>query len=182
MSHFALGFFYNNIGQHAKAIPSYEESLKRKPGDLVILWNLVLACNGAKEVSKQKEYAPVAIPKFEKHLKLFPDDENKRVWYAILLHFADRDEQARAAARKLGDLKDAGSLYNTSCLQCILKDYEAGLATFSKAIEAGYRNIRNLKPFLEDDDVGLGSLKGTPEWEKVREMVEKIEVEGSTNG
>ncbi|HEY6170672.1 MAG TPA: TIR domain-containing protein [Candidatus Kapabacteria bacterium] len=173
-SHFSLGFFYDNTGQSAKAIASYEESLKRNPDDLVTLWNLVLAWNGAKEVSKQKEYALIALPKFEKHLKLFPDDEGKRVQHAALLHFAEREEEASAAARKLGDLKDGKSLYNTACLQCILKDYEAGLATFGKAIEAGYRNIPLLKSFLEEGDEGLGTLKGTAEWEKARLMVEKL--------
>jgi hypothetical protein len=139
--------------------------------------NLVISCNGAKESSKQKEYALIAIPTYEKHLKLFPDVENNRVTHAILLHFADRDEEARAAARKLGDLKDGKSLYNAACLQCSLKDYEAGLATFAKAIETGFRNIKHLKSFLEAEEDGIGTLKGTPEWDKVRMMVEKIEAE-----
>ncbi len=173
-SHFALGFFYQNTGQSAKAIAPFEESLKREPDYLTTLWNLVLSCNSAKEALKQKEYALIAIPKYEKHLKLFPDDEGKRVLHAILLHFADRVEAAKAAARKLGDIKDGLSLYNTACLQCLLKDYEASLATFGKGIKAGFRNIQNLKSFLEDEDAGIGTLKGTPEWEEARQLVEKI--------
>ena len=177
MSHFTLGFFYQNTTQDVKAIVSFEESLKRKPDYLPALWNLVLACNHGNESSKQKEYALVAIPKLERHLKLFPKDENIRVNHAMFLHFADSEEEAKVAARKLGDLKDGRSLYNTACLQCMLKDYEAGLSTFSKAIDAGYRNIPILKSFLEDTDEGIGTLKGTPDWEEARLMVEKIEAE-----
>jgi len=180
-SHFALGFFYATTGQYANAIATFEEALKKMPDNLTGLWNLVLSCNYAKEASKQKEYALVAIPKFEKQLKLFPDDENKRVHHALLLHFADKDEEAKAAARKLGDLKDGLSLYNTAFLQNELQDYEAALITFARAIEAGYRDIQDLKSFLEDDK-GIGTLKGTPEWEKARLMMEKIEAETKTSG
>ncbi len=181
-SHFALGFFYSNTGQPAKAIAPYEESMKRKPENLVTLFNLVLACNGVKEdandwsfVEKQKHWAEIAIPVYEKRLKLFPDEENNRVYHASLLHYADRDHEARDVARKLEDLRDGTALYNTACLQCSLKDYSAAILTFRKAIEAGYRNMRYINIFL--DDSGIGTLKGTPEWEAVRELVEKIEAE-----
>ncbi len=183
-SHFALGFFYSNTGQDAKAIAPYEESLKRKPEDLGALFNLVLACNAAQEdandrsfAEKQKHWAEIAIPLYEKRLKLFPDEENNRVNHAVLLHFAGRNDEARTAARKLFDLRDGAALYNTACLQCNLKDYSAGLLTFRKAIEAGFRNMRGIKLFLDNEE-NIDALKGKPEWEAVRELVEKIEVEG----
>ncbi len=181
MSYFALGFFYSNTGQDAKAITPFEESLKRKPEYLVTLWNLVLACNGVKEdandrsfAEKQKRWAEIAIPLFEKRLKLFPDEEWNRVNHASLLHHAGRDDEARSAARKLEDLRDGTALFNTASLQCGLKDYSAALQTFRKAIEAGFRSMRNIKLFLDDEDEGIGTLKGTPEWEAVRELVEKL--------
>ena len=61
----------------------------------------------------------------------------------------------------------------------MLKDYEASLATFCKAIEAGYRDIQLLRSFLEDADGGIGTLKGTPEWDEARQLVERIEAEAS---
>jgi tetratricopeptide (TPR) repeat protein len=176
MSHFALGFFYMNTGQDAKAIAPYEEALKRNPEYWSALFNLVLVCNGAKELEKQKHWASISIPLYEKRLKLFPDEENNRVSHAMLLHFAGRDDDARAAARKLEDLRDGNALYNTACLQCLLKDYSAGILTLGKAIKVGYRNMLLIKSFLDEEE-GLGTLKGTPEWEAVREMVEKLEAE-----
>ncbi len=92
-SHFALGFFYGNTDQFAKAIPPFEASLKQKPEYLYALTNLVLACNGAKEEEKRKHWSEIAIPLYEKRLKLFPDEENNRVYHAILLHYADRDDR-----------------------------------------------------------------------------------------
>lgn len=181
-SHFTLGFYYSSTGQHAKAIAPFEEALKIKPDYLITLWNLVVSCNSVNEEIKQREYALMAIPKFVKHLKLFPNDENKRVNHAVLLHFAGRDEEAKEAARQLGDLKDGGSLYNVACLLCVLKEYQAGLATFRLAIMAGLRDIRDLKLFLEEEGEGIGSLKGTPEWEQARQLVEKIEQDATPNG
>ncbi len=185
LSHFALGFFYQNTGQDAKAIAPFEESLKRKPEYLPGLFNLVLACNGAKEdandrsfAEKQKHWSEIAIQLYEKRLKLFPDEENNRVYHASLLHYAGRDDQARAAARKLEDLRDGRALFNTAWLHSMLKDYSAGLLTLRKAVQAGFRNIRLIKLFLDDEDDGIGTLKGTPEWEAVREMVEKISEPG----
>jgi hypothetical protein len=32
--------------------------------------------------------------------------------------------------------------------------------------------MRNIKSFLDNEDDGIGTLKGTPEWEAVRELVE----------
>jgi TolB-like protein len=179
-SHFVLGFFYANTGQDAKAITSYEETVKRRPEFLSALANLVAACNKANEEKKQKQWAGIAIPLFEKHLKLFPDEEMNRVTHALLLHFAGRDEDARSAARKLDGLRDGSALFNIACLQFGLKEYSAGLQVFRKALQAGFRNTELSKSFLDDGD-GIGTLKGTQEWEAVREMVEKIEVEEKAN-
>ncbi len=33
-----------------------------------------------------------------------------------------------------------------------------------------------IKSFLDDEDEGIGTLKGTAEWEAVRELVEALEV------
>ncbi len=180
ISHGVLGFFYNSTGQHAKAIAPLEEALKRRPENLVALSNLVIACSGAEEEEKRKHWAEIAIPLYEKRLKLFPDNENSRVGHAILLYDADRSDDARDAARKLDDLRDGFALYNTACLQCNLKDYSVGLQTFRKAIQAGFRWMPGIKSFLDDTEgEGIGTLKGTPEWDAVRELVEKIEAEQS---
>ena len=176
-SMFALGYFYKVSGQPAKAIALYEEGLKRGPEILTAVWNLILSCNSAKDDAKQKHWSTIAIPLFEKRMKLFPDDENSRVCHALLLHLAGRDDEARTAARKLDNLRDGVSLVNTAGLHCMLKDYSAGDATFRKAIQAGFRNVRYLELFLDEEEEGIGTLKGTPAWEAARKLVETLEAE-----
>ncbi len=63
-------------------------------------------------------------------------------------------------ARKLDDLRDAFALSNTACLQCMLKDYSAGILTFRMAIQAGFRNMHHIKLFLDNEEEGIGTLKG----------------------
>ena len=174
-SHFALGFFYAEAGQPAKAIAPYEEAVHLKPDDLTSLCNLVLACNAAREREECAQGAALALPHFERHLKLHPDDEAMRVWYASLLYYAGRTEEAYAAAMKLTSLKDGVSLFNTAGLFGMLGERAESLRTFRKAMEAGYRNIRHLMEFLTDEKEGILALQGTAEYEEVRGMVEALE-------
>lgn len=177
LSHGSQGVLYEQIGQYSKAIASYEEALKLNPNNLVTYLNLVLTCNRAREVKKKRDYAFGAIPKYEQYLKLFPNDEHKRVSYAILLHYAERLDEARAVAGTLGNLTDGAALYNLACLQCVMHDYSEGLATFRKSIEAGYRSLNSAQALLHAEKEGFGTLKGTPQWELVRQLVEKTKAE-----
>jgi adenylate cyclase len=174
-SHFTLGFFYHNTDQSAKAIAPYEESVRLKPDYLAGLFSLVIACDSAEELEKCAHWAAVTLPFVERQLKLHPDDETQLVSHALLLLWSGRIEAAHAAAMELKSLKDGSSLYNIAFLFGRIEDKPEALGTFRKAIEAGYRNTRLLKEFLTDKKDGVLALQGTPEWEAVREMVEKIE-------
>jgi adenylate cyclase len=174
VSHATLGFFYASAGQPAKAIAPFEEAVRLKPDNLVNLWNLVSTCDAAGEREKCAHWAMVALPHYERHLKLQPDDESMRMRHAALLQMSGRIEEAYDAAMKLTNLKDGFSLYNTACLFSRLGDPSEALRTLRKAIEAGFRNIRHLKEFLTEEKEGVLLLKGTPEWEEAREMVEKL--------
>jgi TolB-like protein len=181
-SHFALGLFYGETGQQAKAIIPFEETIRLKPDHLQSLFNLVLACDAAGERGKCSHWALVALPYFERHLKLHPDDEGMSVNHALLLFWSGRTDEAYAAAMRLMTLKDGVSLYNIACLFGMLGDKPESLRTFHKAIEAGFRDVRVLKQFLIDEKEGVLALQGTPEWEEVKQMVEKIEAEAAANG
>jgi hypothetical protein len=105
---------------------------------------------------------------------LLPDSEDMRIGYAQLLYYAGKEDEARLAAQHLDNVKDGMSLYTTARLHCFLKEYQLGLGTIHKAIEAGFRNIEMLTEFLNNEEAGIGTLKGTPEFEEVKQMVETI--------
>jgi TolB-like protein/Tfp pilus assembly protein PilF len=174
-----LGSFYMNTGQPKKAIAPLEESIRLKPNDRVKIWNLVLSCDLASEREKCSHWASLALPQFERHLKLHPDDENILVQHAALLQMSGQTEAARAAAIRLTSLQDGASLFNAACLFGKLGDKPQALRTCFKAINEGYRNIKQLKVFLTDDE-GVASSIGTTEYEELRQMVEKIQRETET--
>ncbi|HEY6172242.1 MAG TPA: TIR domain-containing protein [Candidatus Kapabacteria bacterium] len=171
-SHFSLGFFYTETGQPAKAICPYEDSLRLKPDNIVALYNVCIVCNDADKKEKCRTWALAALPIFERHLRLHPDDESRLVSYADLLHWCGRMDEARSVALRLrDDARDGKSLYNTAALFSDLGDKQEALATFRKAIQAGFRHIGLQKQFLSKD---IGSLSDTPEYEEVKRMVEKM--------
>jgi tetratricopeptide (TPR) repeat protein len=176
MSHFAVGFFYMESGQFAKAIAPFEESVRLKPDYIVSLFNLVVSCDSAGEHEKCAHWATVALPPVERHLKLHPDDESWRVSHALLLLWSGRINDAKMAATMLTNLKDGNSLYNTACLLGMLGESSEALGTFRKAIEAGFRSIRDMKEFLNNEKEGVVALAGTPEYEEVKRMVEEMEL------
>ena len=175
-SYFTLGFFYTAIGQYAKAIVQYEEAVRLKSDDLPSLWNLVSNCDAAGEREKCVHWALVALPYYERHLKLHPDDEAKRVSHAALLLLSGRTDDAYAAAMKLTNLKDGNSLFNNAFTFVRLGDPSEALRTFRKAIEGGFRNISLLKEFLTDEKEGIPALAGTAEYEEVKRMVKEMEL------
>ena len=172
--HFSLGFFYWSADQPDKAIAAFEEAIRLKPDHLTSYFNLVNNCDAAGQREKCIRWGAVGVSYFERHLKLHPDDESKRVQHAALLLMSGRTDEARVATMNLSNMKDGGSLYNTACLFARLGDPAEALRTFRKAIEAGYRNIRNLKEFLIDEEDGILALQGTQEYEEVKRMVEEM--------
>jgi tetratricopeptide (TPR) repeat protein len=166
-------------GQHSKAIAPYEEVVRLKPDNLTALFNLPLVCDQAEEVERRKTWSETAIPVFQRHIKLHPEDENARVNQAVLFFWSGRKEDAHREAVLLKQARDGVALYNTACLLMDMAEPREALETFRKAIDAGLRNIRALKGFLAGDDIA--SLAGTPEYEEVMRMVEKIEAEAEEN-
>jgi adenylate cyclase len=175
--HFTLGFLYGEIGQPAKAVASYEEAARLKPDYRPNLFNLVVSCYVAQELEKCKQWSLVALPLYERQLKLQPDDENTRVGYAILLLYSGRVADAGRQAIILRNVQDGGQLYNVACLLAAVGEKEEATATFRKSIEAGFKKIRRLKEFLVDEKEGILSLQGTPEYEEVKRMVGQIVAE-----
>ena len=172
MSYFSLGFFYFGTGQWAKAVPPYEEVVRLEPGYRVGMWNLVSACAAAGENDKKIYYAGRAIPYFERHLRLHPDDESMKVSLAYFLHDAGRDDDARDAAKRLTNIKDGTSLFNVACLAVELGEIDTAFQTFHRSIEAGYRNLNSLKSWFEEE--GLAPYRNTVQYAEAQRLFENL--------
>jgi len=173
-SYYTLGFFYSQTAQYSKSIAPYEKAIKLNPNNLSAYFNIVISCNKSQDEPKQLEWAAKAIPKSDRRLKLFPDDEDARVNHAILLHFAGRDEEARIFARDHANVKDGKALFNIACLQFDLQDFESGITTFCKAIDAGFRDIRLLHEFLNPPGDIIPKIEGIHDYQKAKQMVKEL--------
>lgn len=175
--HFALGFFYANTGQAGKSIAPYEEALRLNPDSLSIPVNLATANDSIGDMEKRRYWASAALPNLERHLKLHPHDEHRRVQHAILLQFTGRSEEAEAEALQLTNLKDGLPLYNIACLFAMIGNQQLAFDTLRKSIEAGFRHLQDIKAFLADDI--FFALRGTPVFEEMEQTIKKIEDEES---
>jgi adenylate cyclase len=190
MSHFSLGLFYNYTRQYAKSIAAFEDGLKLNATNLPAIFNLIHACEYSNQVEKRIFWSERALPLYEKYLMLFPQDEDKFVRRAAVLHFAGRDEEAREAVHRLENISDGNTLYNLACVQSMLNEHQQSLVTFRKAIEAGFRNTGLMREFLTDPTASISTLKDSPEHTEVMALVESLETEqkakqhspSSTNG
>ncbi|MBS1903820.1 MAG: TIR domain-containing protein [Bacteroidetes bacterium] len=176
-SHFTLAFVYGQSNNYSRAIPLMEEAIRLRPGDLVLLWNLVVVCDSAGAKEKCAQWAEEALPYFERYTKLHPDHEDKRLIHAALLQMSGRTDAAHAAATRLKASRDAVTLYNTACLFGKVDDKNEALATLKMSIETGMKDVDALKHFLADTDQGVASLSGTPQFEEVLRLIESLEGE-----
>ena len=96
--------------------------------------------------------------------------------YANLLAWSGHTDKARQAAYELKSVRDSSSLFNVACLFASLDEKQEALATFRMSIEAGFKIVHALKEFMTNED-DIAQLAGTPEYEEVRQMVEKIEAQ-----
>ena len=179
-SHFALGFLYMDIGESEKAIPCFEASLEIKPDNMATLWNMIIVCNQAREFEKRSEWAAVALPYEERHVKLHPDDEISHVNIANLLYWVGKEAEARELAKKsVPKLRDGGALFTMSCLFIDFGDRAEALRTFRKCIEAGFSHVYHLKNFLNDEKERPGMVVAPEEFAELEAMIDVIEQKAS---
>jgi hypothetical protein len=144
------GLVYFVLGKYAEAIPWFDEALRRKPDDLHTHYNLAIAYHCVKNITERKAAAISALPYFERHLALRPEDERMHDHYVALLLFADvRDRAEHEALKIIGrENVDANSAYNAACTFVHMERYGNAIIALERAIERGFTAI----DFLEKDE------------------------------
>ena len=173
LSHSVLGIFYWETGQPALAISPFEREVELKPENYVAYWNLVGAADQAGDSVRVKKWSHAAIPLLERRLRLVPDDETIRVWYANMLRFADEPERAIEALSPLlaKESLDGVSLYNIACLYVRLNHPTHAIEALRRTVASGFTQIDF---FHTDPD--LEPLRSTAEFsELLKELEGKLD-------
>ena len=83
-----------------------------------------------KDITKRNQSGERALPYFERHLKKNPDDQSKKMYYAILLEFLGRTEESLRIADELisAPNADGNTIYNGACMIARQGEHEKALA------------------------------------------------------
>ncbi len=162
-SHFSLAYYYVDIGEPNEAIAPLEEALRLDPEFKLAYWLYQRAHWRAGGALARRSAAERALPVFTRWVNLHPDDETARVWFAYLLQFAGRNEDAITVLLPLRDRKnlDARSSYNLACLHANQGLFEDAMQFLTAAISAGFANYgvlvsdEDLDPLRERNDFRL---------------------------
>jgi TolB-like protein/Flp pilus assembly protein TadD len=177
-SHATLGFFYSETGQHALAIAPYENALALKPDDLLGYFSLVISSDQSHDAARAEKWSRAALPLYERRLRLVPDDDGARVWYANLLRFAGKQAEAIETLAPLLDKQnlDGVSLYNIACLYARMGDTADALGALRRSVAAGFRNV---ELFYTDPDLD-GLRGGSPTIrEEFKTLLSELEIKSS---
>jgi len=171
-SHSSLGFFYAEINRHAQAIRCYEECLRLRPDNIHASASLTISCEAIGDEAGKVRAAERTLPLYEKRIRLFPDDESARVWYAAMLYCAGKFDETRVALADMDNLKDAASLYNNACTYAKLGDQKEALALLRRSVEAGYANLSAIEGWE------LEELKDSPDFLPELEAIIRLAKKG----
>ncbi len=169
----ALGFAYRSLGDLPGAVNAWKDNVRLQENDKTAHFNLLVALN---ELSDEPEYheelresAKRAIPFFERHVRLNPDDYHHRVNFANVLQWSDRIEESLLEADKLSAVEslDGIACYNLACLYLQASDSERGLSMLRRSVGKGYSDI---EAFRRDPD--LDPLRRIPEFEELMKELE----------
>jgi TolB-like protein len=174
----ALGFSYQALGRREEAVQATEECVRLRENSTNAHFTLLISLNelGSSPEAKErlKQAAEQAIPVFERHVRLNPDDYNARVQLANVYWMADRNPEALSKAEKIStvELLDGLALYNLACLYLHLQNPERGMVMLRRSVEKGYREI---ELFRRDPD--LDPLRGREEF---KALMRELEISGKS--
>jgi tetratricopeptide (TPR) repeat protein len=174
-SYDTLGIAYQTLGRTEEAVQAREAFVRLQEnstsGHLKLLSSLneLVAANSPNAKEQLKQAAQRAIPVFERHIHLNPDDYFVRVRFVALYLMLDRKQEALAEAESLSAVASLSGniLYDLACLYLQLKDTERAMAVLTSSVEKGFRDIET---FRRDTD--LDSLRGTPKFEELMKELE----------
>ena len=174
----ALGFAYHTLGMKEEAVKAWEEQVRLRENDRNVHFNLLIALHELGDMEQLRISAERAIPIYERHTRLNPDDYHARVQLATIYSYNGDHTAALGSADVLSmvEILDGQALYNLACtyLDCDLPS--RGMEHLRRAIAKGFRDIDALHR-----DPDFDPLRGTPEFEALMKELE-TEIAKEKNG
>jgi tetratricopeptide (TPR) repeat protein len=168
----ALGNAYYALGRKAEAVTAWQEYVRLLDGEISSQFTLITSLHELGDMERVAVAADNAIPLFERHLRLHPDDYHSRIQLANIFCYSGKTQQALLAADDLSkiDSHDGLGLYNLACLYLNCSATHRGMDLLRRSISKGFGNI---DVFRRDPD--LAPLRGSVEFEAlIKELEDKL--------
>ncbi len=165
-----LGFAYEALGRKQEATEARKEAVRHRENDRGAHFNLLIALHEMGSESELHEAAARALPIYERHVRLAPDDYHARVHLAHILRYCGRTADSVAEADRLSAVEslDGGPCYNLACLYLNANLPDRGMSLLRRAVQKGFRNLED---FRRDPD--LDPLRGTAGFEELMKELEE---------
>jgi TolB-like protein len=160
----ALGLAWQALGNKEETVKAREEMVHLRENDRTAHFNIIISLHELGDSERLLTATERAIPIFERHTRLNPDDYNARVQLATIFSYSGKESEALRMADELSAVEslDGVALYNLVCVYLQCHEQERGLEHLRRAIGKGFRSIES---FRSDPD--LDPLRGTPEFEEL---------------
>lgn len=164
-----LGLHYTRTGEWAKASAAYLKAIELDPSFPSTYWNLRYVCLNTDDEEGAMRCARAAIPPYERHLRLFPDDTGKRSQYALFLYLTGQTDRAGEVLNALIEKPalDGTTLYDIACLFTKIGNHDQALALLNRAITGSFRSQ------IIHTDPDLDPLREMP---RFKEIMRKLEL------
>ncbi len=163
--YWTLGRIHFSKGEMAPAAELFRKVTQIKPDFYTAFSDLAQSCANLglhEEADRARAQLMAMMPL---NLLRNPDDSRARLFYAIALAEAGRNEEANREGAKAAESSpdDPLILYNLACLYCMLGRRDQALDAISAAVRAGYRDFGWM-----DHDPTLAQLRDDPAFKEMK--------------
>ncbi len=148
----AVGQAHKMLGNKKENVSAREENVRLHENDKTAHFNLLIALHELGSTARLQSATEWAIPIFERHTRLNPDDYYTRASLANILLISGKESEALRVADSLSAIEslDVTALYNLACIYRQCKAPLRGMEHLRRAVQAGFRNIDE---FRRDSDL-----------------------------
>jgi adenylate cyclase len=163
-SHLLLGFHYIETNQMELAVGALKRSLEIEPKQRTAHWNIIMAYEALGNREQVTKWARSALPLFEQHVRLTPDQTNMIVMLATVMFDAGEPQRSLAVIRPYLDRDDLDgrTWYDLACLLARLGEPDVAIKALNRGLDAGY-----VRQDAARNDPDLITLHGRPDFEEI---------------
>jgi serine/threonine protein kinase/Flp pilus assembly protein TadD len=166
ITYWILGRIYHQTMQTGEAVKMYQKAIELNPDFHTAYTHLRMIYAQLGEKEKHNELIKKLYEIFPEYLKKNPDDGRTRTYYAKVLFYMGKLDEAKKEENKVLQLNpdDPLMLYNAACFYSLIGEKEMALNCLKNSIRLGFANYDWIK--IDSD---LNSIRNEAEFTEIIE-------------